>query len=350
MGEKVGVWLSLEPKQVKWLETMTKKYGLPTAGTYYYRVVLLPLGAYNKHTSEENTFISQKGTVWWFCIMWSSCVCVCVCVCVLQQHVFTCCRTAKIAFFAWQARHFVLWYCTLNNTRMMHPTVLLRLAPKLGRSSNCWCGLLGCALKAFCFKTKQASRKCGELGHSCSSFCFCEELPNHMYVLCMYVWYQNCIDCKPLILSVTGFAKLSKEDLICNTNSISEIVGSDWICSKFELEICMLILHKHLRIWLHIQHACTKSCTSMQFWSTGFGFGFGFSVAESCFVILFFPLTWGICLLSTVAEHGGRWWQQSCEKHTETWWCGELFPLQNISLFMSLWWTKQKWEIWFQLK
>jgi len=64
MGEKVGVWLSLEPKQVKWLETMTKKYGLPTAGTYYYRVVLLPLGAYNKHTSEENTFISQKGTVW----------------------------------------------------------------------------------------------------------------------------------------------------------------------------------------------------------------------------------------------------------------------------------------------
>jgi hypothetical protein len=29
----------------------------------------------------RNTFISQKGTVWWFCIMWrSSCVCVCVCV------------------------------------------------------------------------------------------------------------------------------------------------------------------------------------------------------------------------------------------------------------------------------
>jgi hypothetical protein len=47
-----------------------------------------------------------------------------------------------------------------------------------------------------------------------------------MYV-CMYVWYQNCIDCKPLMLSVMGFAKLSKEDLICNTNSISEIVGSD---------------------------------------------------------------------------------------------------------------------------
>jgi hypothetical protein len=56
--------------------------------------------------------------------------------------------------------------------------------------------------------------------------CFCEELPNHIYV-CMYVWYQNCIDCKPLILSVTGFAKLPKEDLICNTTSISEIVGSD---------------------------------------------------------------------------------------------------------------------------
>lgn len=138
-------------------------------------------GTYNKHI-KRNKFISQKGTVWWFCIMWSSCVCVCV----LQQHVLTCCRTPKIAFFAWQARHFVLWYCTRNNTRMMHPTVLLRLAPKSGRSSNCWSGLLVCALKAFCFKTKQASRKWGELGHSCSSFCFCEELPNHIYV-CMYV-------------------------------------------------------------------------------------------------------------------------------------------------------------------
>jgi hypothetical protein len=29
------------------------------------------------------------------------------------------------------------------------------------------------------------------------------------------------------MLSVMGFAKLSKEDLICNTNSISEIVGSE---------------------------------------------------------------------------------------------------------------------------
>jgi hypothetical protein len=112
-------------------------------------------------------------------------LCVCVCVCVLQQHVFTCCRTAKIAFFAWQARHFVLWYCTLNNTRMMHPTVLLRLAPKSGRSSNCWCGLLGCALKAFCFKTKQASRKWGELGHSCSSFLLLWRVAKSY--ICMYV-------------------------------------------------------------------------------------------------------------------------------------------------------------------
>jgi hypothetical protein len=31
---------------------MTKKYGLPTAGTYYYRVVLLPL-AHTTNTSEE---------------------------------------------------------------------------------------------------------------------------------------------------------------------------------------------------------------------------------------------------------------------------------------------------------
>ncbi len=71
-----------------------------------------------------------------------------------------------------------------------------------------------------------------------------------------------------------------------------------------------------------------------------------------CFLLFsfFFFLIWGICLLSTVAEHGGQWWQQSCEKHSETWWCGELFPLQNSSLLMSLWWTKQKWEIWFQLK
>jgi hypothetical protein len=218
---------------------------------------------------------------------------------------------------------------------MMHPTVLLRLAPKSGRSSNCWCGLLGCALKAFCFKTKQASKQ--EVGGA-GSFLFLFLLlwrvaKSYMYMyVCMYVWYENCIDCKPLMLSVMGFAKLSKEDLICNTNSISEIVGSDWICSKFELEICMLILHKHLRIWLHIQHACTKGCTSMQFWSTGFGFDFGFSVAESHFVIYLFFLTWGICLLSTVAEHGGQWWQQSCEKHSETWWCGELFPLQNSSL------------------
>jgi hypothetical protein len=30
-------------------------------------------------------------------------------------------------------------------------------------------------------------------------------------------------------------------------------------------------------------------------------------------------------LVSTVAEHGGWWWQQSCEKHSDTWWCGELF-------------------------
>jgi hypothetical protein len=84
-----------------------------------------------------------------------------------------------------QARHFVLWYCTLNNTRMMHPTVLLRLAPKSGRSSNCWCGLLGCALKAFCFKTKQASRKWGELGHSCSSFLLLWRVAKSY--ICMYV-------------------------------------------------------------------------------------------------------------------------------------------------------------------
>jgi hypothetical protein len=127
-------------------------------------------------------------------------VCVCVCVCVLQQHVLTCCRTAKIAFFfAWQARHFVLWYCTLNNTRMMHQTVLLRLAPKSSRSSNCWCGFVGLCTQSFLLQTKQTSRKWGELGHSCSSFCFCEELPNRVYI-CMYVWYQNCIDCKPLML------------------------------------------------------------------------------------------------------------------------------------------------------
>jgi hypothetical protein len=108
------------------------------------------------------------------------------------------------------------------------------------------------------------------------------------------------------MLSVMGFAKLSKEDLICNTNSISEIVGSDWICSKFELEICMLILHKHLRIWLHIQHACTKGCTSMQFWSTGFGFGFGFGFQLQNHVLLFFFFP---NLGNLFAEHScGAWW------------------------------------------
>jgi hypothetical protein len=60
MGEKVGVWLSLEPKQVKWLETMTKKYGLPTAGTYYYRVVLLPL-AHTTNTQQKKYIHITKG-------------------------------------------------------------------------------------------------------------------------------------------------------------------------------------------------------------------------------------------------------------------------------------------------
>jgi hypothetical protein len=33
MGEKTGVSLSLERKQLDWLEIMSKKYGLPTPGT-----------------------------------------------------------------------------------------------------------------------------------------------------------------------------------------------------------------------------------------------------------------------------------------------------------------------------
>jgi hypothetical protein len=165
--------------------------------------------------------------------------------------------------------------------------------------------VVGLCTQCFCFKTKQASRKWGSWVILVPLSAFvksCQIIYIYIYMyVCMYVWYQNCINCKPLMLSVMGFAKLSKEDLICNTNSISEIVGSDWIYSKFELEICMLILHKHLRIWLHIQHACTKGCTSMQFWSTGFGF-------DSCrimFCYFFFPPNLG----NLFAEHScGAWW------------------------------------------
>lgn len=126
------------------------------------------------------------------------------------------------------------------------------------------------------------------------------------------------------MLSVMGFAKLSKEDLIWNTNSISEIVGSDWICSNFELEICMLILHKHLRIWLHIQHACTKGCTSMQFWSTGFGFSFGFPVAESCFVIYLF-----------VPNSGNLFAEPSCG----AWWMMMTAILWKAYRNLMMWWA-----------
>jgi len=82
MGEKVGVWLSLEPKQVKWLETMTKKYGLPTAGTYYYRVVLLPLAhTTNTHQKKYIHITKGYGMVILYYVKFL-CVCVCVCVCV----------------------------------------------------------------------------------------------------------------------------------------------------------------------------------------------------------------------------------------------------------------------------
>ncbi len=66
---------------MKWLETMTKKYGLPTAGTYYYRVVLLPLGTYNKHTSEEIHSYHKRVRYGDF-VLCEVLVCVCVCVCV----------------------------------------------------------------------------------------------------------------------------------------------------------------------------------------------------------------------------------------------------------------------------
>ncbi|CAM6018000.1 unnamed protein product [Sphagnum compactum] len=60
MGEKVGVWLSLEPKQLKWLETMTKKYGLPTAGKAF-RIVILYTKQYEDDAS--NSFAKLRSMV-----------------------------------------------------------------------------------------------------------------------------------------------------------------------------------------------------------------------------------------------------------------------------------------------
>ncbi|CAK9875573.1 unnamed protein product [Sphagnum jensenii] len=55
MGEKTGVSLSLERKQLDWLEIMSKKYGLPTPGKAF-RIVIL----YTKQKEHDAADIFAK--------------------------------------------------------------------------------------------------------------------------------------------------------------------------------------------------------------------------------------------------------------------------------------------------